>query len=354
MDKKQTRYHYIDLLKGICIILVLINHLPWEKRRNYVFPFIIETAVPLFMMVSGWISAKNYKKKNFMTLSDCYHSSGMIKSIINYSVPLMTLAAAQMVILYVFQNRAYDIINILVLGRLGPGNYYFPCLLQLVVIFPIIYIITLKYNESGLVFFLFLNILYEFIQVNYELDAGTYRLLVFRYIFCIAFGCYISLNEDKKFKWYIGLGGVVIGVGWIYAIRYLGYQSKYFSSWPLTNVFAALYIAVVFKLFIGIFKKIHIPLLEYIGKNSYYIFLIQMSLFTFNIDEHADRLFKNNLLEFIFIVVICICSGLAYSLLIKPITRWFAEKFLMLFNRIKKKLNISGFLLKNESGQSNR
>ena len=67
-----------DIIKGICIFLVVMTHLPWtaEERLLFYFPLWVEMAVPLFMLVSGFLYAKSFRKKDIETLENAYMSAG--------------------------------------------------------------------------------------------------------------------------------------------------------------------------------------------------------------------------------------------------------------------------------------
>ena len=51
------RNHFLDVLKGICILLVILNHFEWEKEQalHLLFPFWMNPAVPIFMIISGFL-----------------------------------------------------------------------------------------------------------------------------------------------------------------------------------------------------------------------------------------------------------------------------------------------------------
>ena len=66
-EKQLGRNSVIDIIKGICILFVIITHYQWtnEQRLMLLFPFWIDMAVPLFMIFSGYLSALSFYKRNF-------------------------------------------------------------------------------------------------------------------------------------------------------------------------------------------------------------------------------------------------------------------------------------------------
>lgn len=59
------RNKQLDIIKGICIIFVIVTHFAWttNERLKYGFPFWIDMAVPIFMVITGYVSAASYEKK---------------------------------------------------------------------------------------------------------------------------------------------------------------------------------------------------------------------------------------------------------------------------------------------------
>ena len=49
------RNNFLDVLKGICILLVILTHFDWveAERLQYLFPYWMNPAVPIFMITPG-------------------------------------------------------------------------------------------------------------------------------------------------------------------------------------------------------------------------------------------------------------------------------------------------------------
>ena len=62
---------WIDYIKAIAIIFVIFTHCNWteEQRKLLFFPFWINLAVPLFMIVTGYNYYNSLKKSVFIALS---------------------------------------------------------------------------------------------------------------------------------------------------------------------------------------------------------------------------------------------------------------------------------------------
>lgn len=68
------RNHFLDVAKGMSIILVLVIHCGWtdETRQKLLFPFLVTIAVPVFVMITGYVSAVFFEKNNVDTLRRGY------------------------------------------------------------------------------------------------------------------------------------------------------------------------------------------------------------------------------------------------------------------------------------------
>ena len=62
---KQSRLNYLDFYKGICIIFIIITHYSWNdnERLHYLFPFWIDMAVPVFMVITGYVTSLSFQNR---------------------------------------------------------------------------------------------------------------------------------------------------------------------------------------------------------------------------------------------------------------------------------------------------
>ena len=125
---------------------------------------------------------------------------------IRYTVPFFITYVIEVVYLFLVGRLSVsfeDIWSIVLSffnGGKGQGSYYFPIMIQFVFIFPVIYFVIRKYDLTGLVYCFFANAVFEILKTAYGMSAVEYRLLVFRYLFIIAAGCYIAIGDIKKIK----------------------------------------------------------------------------------------------------------------------------------------------------------
>ena len=64
----------LDSTKGLAILMVIITHFEWTtaERQALLFPFWISMAVPLFMLVTGYVTAASYDRKGITSLRAMY------------------------------------------------------------------------------------------------------------------------------------------------------------------------------------------------------------------------------------------------------------------------------------------
>ncbi len=139
-------------MKAICIILVIITHCGWFNEGNYypytashikhpIMIFIVDMAVPIFMIISGFTYALSYKK------TSCYRRWAIAK-IVEYTIPMILVIIVNFI---TSKSRLDSLVSFILLGKFGSGAYYYVVLITLVLFFPFIYIIMRK-NFKGLIF----------------------------------------------------------------------------------------------------------------------------------------------------------------------------------------------------------
>lgn len=134
--QKDDRNHFIDVLKGICIVFVVITHYAWkaEERLRYLFPFWIDMAVPVFMIISRFVYAKSYQKNGIISIADAYRTANIVNKIIRYTIPFAFAFIVEEVI-FVIIGHPIKLIPLLLgflSGGTGPGSYYYPIMIQFI------------------------------------------------------------------------------------------------------------------------------------------------------------------------------------------------------------------------------
>lgn len=83
--------HSINILKGICILFVVITHYKWSDntRDLLLFPFWIDMAVPLFMVVSGYVNSLSYIRNSISSFEQVYTIRFLTPKVMRLLLPFM-------------------------------------------------------------------------------------------------------------------------------------------------------------------------------------------------------------------------------------------------------------------------
>lgn len=325
MKNLTDRQTVLDVLKGICIIFVVITHYGWDENQRLVglFPYIIDMAVPIFMIISGYVFSNSYLKKGIYHFEDAYDLSIISNRIIRYTIPFLIAYTIELIFFYLVGNKVslVGMIASFFTGGFGPGSYYYPEMIQITFFLPVILFSMRKNPRISLVFWFGFNAFYEFIKTIVGLDQGIYRLTLFRYSFLIAFGCFMYLQKGKKIKKAILVISFVVGFIYILVTKYFGYQTKIINNdWRGTSFMAALYIAPIVMFIVYKFGAFSFRPIELVGKASYNVFLTQLVYYS-TASGLITKFTDNIAIHVIFNVVVCVLAGIVFYLIEDKITK---------------------------------
>lgn len=280
--------YLIDYLKALSIIMVIITHYAWKDKINAWFLFGINMAVPVFMLISGYNFSASGTRKAEGRLKKMYDRKILLPKVVRFTLPFIFIFIFE-IVLKIIQGNEYSLTDILIRfcrGGYGPGSYYYPIMIQLLLIFPLIYFLVAKLNWFGVLVAAQVNFIYEVVIHTLGVDVSDYRLLIFRYTFYIALGCYLFFFTKKQIPMWILLLMVALGSGYLIAVYYEGYKPQLFTYWTRTCMITALYIFPIIYILFHYYLDVKIPgkigeLLAEIGKASYHIFLVQMVYYHF-------------------------------------------------------------------------
>lgn len=139
-SNSSNRLQSIDILKAFAIMMVVFTHANWtpENRMHPIFPFLINMAVPIFMVVTGinWCGA--IERKHFlnspMQFEELYALPDILKKIVRLTAPFLVIFAWEVILNIQHGNVLTLSENIrgLYTGGWGQGSYYYPVMMQLV------------------------------------------------------------------------------------------------------------------------------------------------------------------------------------------------------------------------------
>lgn len=318
-NKDWERISTVDILKGMSIIFVLISHYVWSDTQRLipVFPFVINMAIPIFMILGGYVAALSFRRHHITSFSAAYEKGPLLRKALRYTIPFLLAMIWQIL----DPNVGIQAPGILakvkwaINGTVGQGSYYYPIMMQLILIFPVIYFLIKRKGRTGLWICFGANALYELLKWSYGMGDSCYRLLIFRYIFVIAAGVYaleygFSLAESL----FMTLAGGLFIAFTIYGL----YKPRIITSWTSTSFLAVMWAIPLITWLIPHVKLRFLPL-EMIGRASYNIFLVQMIYYRAYRSKVA-ALIKAWPWELLAGIAICVLIGLIFYLLESRLT----------------------------------
>lgn len=329
--KEIQRDRTVDFLKGICILIVCFTHYAWEdaERSALLFPWWVDMAVPVFMILSGYVYEKSLVRRNVDSLLQEYTLQTVLHKAIRLTVPVLLIYAVTLLWdLFKRGGISYGLLMTFLRGGKGPGAYYYPVMMQVIFVLPVIGYIVRQREEKGLLLCLLVNAVYEVLHVAYYIPDESYRLLMFRYVFVLAVGCYLALGKTLSRK--VSVPMFFAGAVFLYCYTYRGYTPKFITAWTGTSFLAAMYIIPFVQFFVQR-TKIHFAPVELLGKASYQIFLSQM-FYYYALAAGIYARISSRAVQLIVSMAVCLLAGLVFWRIETPVTRWIQSGIPLLFS----------------------
>ena len=314
----KNRNRTLDVIKGIAILLVLFTHYEWtgEQRQFFVFPYIVDMAIPIFMIISGYTYSMSFERHGIKSFADAYKLKNLTGKIIRYTVPFLILVVWEIFDknIYLSSHEPLYVLRWLLNGTEGKGSYYYPVLVQLVFFFPVIYFVIQKLGDvKGMLICLGANAVYELLRWSYGMGDECYRLLMFRYILLLGVG--VCTYRGYKFKPVPAFVITLVGAFFIAATAYLGYVPRIITSWTSTCFISVMWIIPLTSWMIQNLKLGFMPL-EVIGRASYHIFLVQMVYYLGYYEKVkglvSKRIASGDAVHLILGMIICVMVGVLF------------------------------------------
>ena len=148
------RKTYIDVIKGFCALCVIITHSYFldSQRKLLLFPFWVDMAVPMFMLITGYLYTKSYISNNCFNIKTTYNLNIILRKLNRILVPFVFIFIIEQLLSLLFTGNHFNIssiIKLFVSGGVGPGSYYTPVMIQLIFIFPLVFLTIKRSNLAG-------------------------------------------------------------------------------------------------------------------------------------------------------------------------------------------------------------
>jgi peptidoglycan/LPS O-acetylase OafA/YrhL len=318
---RPDRSEAIDVLKGIAIIGVLLQHaLAPEELRSIFTAFHLGLAVPVFVLLTGMNLTGSLQRTGSTSLGQIYTRVYVGRRVGRLLPPLVVAWGASLVLGIALGRLAMSPqLALLSFPMPGPGDYYIPVLLQMVLVTPVVFWAMSKRPGLTIAICFGLDIGFEFIANH--VDAATsilggnsrfrYDVVGLRYFGVLAIGVWIgvrSAEASRRATWLWVLA--VLGVVYLLVERAHG-QELWLGMNPgferRTTVaiagLAAVWALAGMRVLNGVPRSLRAPLVV-IGIASYHVYLVQIVWF--------GVFPQTSWLRFAVAVVCCCAIGVAF------------------------------------------
>jgi peptidoglycan/LPS O-acetylase OafA/YrhL len=267
------RVAQIDMLKGLAAISVVILHsMPYDARYAILAPYHIWQAMPIFLILLGYNGAKSYMRFGSWSLKQCYFV--IPRRLRRLFWPYTTFIALEFFGPLLLKGLLYNPTKLWLFGGYGMGSYFTPIVVQLILIFPLLYLLSIKNRYLSIAVALAAGIGFDAFAYFSNMDRDLYRLIGIRYLFPIALGIYLARNNVSNLAL---LAAGIIGASWIAFVSInLGFPPAY-PAWHIFSPPSFLWGFCLVAL--GLRCLPSVPLVEWVGRASYHIFLAQSLYF---------------------------------------------------------------------------
>lgn len=279
----------LDFLKAIfivCIILIHTNtYFKLGLNNNLIFRYIVQLAVPYFMVISGYTFSISTNKRS--SLIENYQYKIMVPKLIRFIFPMVIVDVIYLLMCMLTDNSS-RIVHDIITFSVGPGSYYFALMIELVLIFPLLFHLISRGGYSVIIMIL-INLGFEIIATFSDMNDIIYSRSVIRFIGFVAIGCWMfkKITGKETVKSYLLAISGLLGGFWIYLTRYTKYTSVIFTKdiiYALPTLFwvwPVLYIAIKYWGKYVPANSFVEAVFSNVGKASYHILTVQMLWFDF-------------------------------------------------------------------------
>lgn len=311
---------YIDFIKGISIIFVILNHCIGESLHyKSLYCLWGDSAVPIFLIIQTF---HVYKRGLNVRFSISKVWKRVLKNFILMQLVLIAIFAAKH-----DGGIVHTLGRWLSQGGFGSGSYYVWVYFQFAILLPLCAMIFQKIQ--GWYLFLFFVVVCELSEILFSVtnvSNSLYRLICLRYLFLIYLGFYITQKGISMKKEHIIFS--ILSLVAVLFFYYSGFNLKpvFYTdvsySWRIFHWVSYFYIAYffIFVLYF-VYKSLKLRyqlFFCYLGKYSYEIFLFQM--FYYAIAQYGSIPYlnelNNNISRIIYIILsstICIATVPLYK-----------------------------------------
>lgn len=335
----KTTFYSINYIKALAILFVILNHsLTTDEILDVGGPFWIYMAVPMFMIVSGFNMFNSMSRRKMTGFNQYFNVKYFLPKIINVIAPwFIALLIILIYHLLLSDITIIEYINHYILNFRFPGGYYIPILIQFYFLFPFLYFMFLRNRRLTVLLMVCFHLSFDYFVNLTSLNTissvdNIYRISILRYFVFILAGMLLAYNIKRIVQYEYGIYlSSLISIIYIYINSYTNFEINLFDKWSVTalpTVFLAL------SLVVFIFKKlptIKINLLNIIGFNTYFIFIVQMVYFESGINQITKQIIYQIIglpliISILLDLLVCVIVGIVFSRGYKYISAYLLQR----------------------------
>jgi peptidoglycan/LPS O-acetylase OafA/YrhL len=296
-----TRFDQVDLLKALAIVAVVSQHgLPFPDRLDTYGSLWTDQAVPVFVVLTGLLLAR-FRMVGPLPWRGVGASQYLRRRFARLLIPFGVTWVAALAVGVLIGSIYFGILTLLgALPIVGPGNYYIPVAIQLVLLTPVVAWACRRWAGPTLVVCLAVNILFELLwsQAGFAHRGGSefvYDAISLRYLFLLALGVWLTVAAPKTWR---DLRWLILGaaVAVVYLLIEHGRTDMLLGFGPgferRTNFLVACYPALLVALGMRWLPASAPRLLQpavTLGRASYHVYLVQIVWFGALPDQSLGR-----------------------------------------------------------------
>ena len=271
---------FIDYLKGVCILWVVMTHAFNSLIHDYTLFFLWgDMAVPIFLLIQCVHVYKRDEAPKPLNWTKIYHRIIRPFLILQLLIFILGLTAQ-----YLRHQPLTDfVVDFLTLGGKGRGSYYVKMYLQFAILIPLLYPLFKKNSLVGGGVLILFSVIFE-VVFSYLDCYILWQWLCLRYLMLLYLGFVIARNGiDMNVKTILlSLFSIVVILWFQYSDIKLSpffYDNPWKDfHWPIYFYVAFMLLFMLHRLYSFLPEKLN-SLLSVMGRHSYEIFLFQMLVF---------------------------------------------------------------------------
>lgn len=297
------------------------------------FSYLKKFPVAIFLVLSSYFLAGSISKSE-RPLRSWYTAQNLISRIARFYIPFLPLFIIGLIYKIFVLKYDYTIAEVVarfILGGFKPGSYYITILAELVLVFPVVYVIVHRFKFGGVLACALFTFAYDIAFAYLGLSDVAYKFLIFRFAAHIAFGIY---GKETHLKWNSIESLVSFSFGLVYVVLCVltkTYKPPVFFQWQEASFPTAFFIYPVIAWFITVFKNATYTnsalsrIVAVFAGATYHIFLIQLLYYTtfgFALNEYINNFMISMPLN----LVITLSVGVLYYKHFSPVENMLVSK----------------------------